>query len=88
MFGATTMATKRAQKGKDAGKVKREQSNTRLFWEQNDLLNELADLSRCSVAEAAERYLDAPLRDAIRKLYSDKLRSFESSSKSSRSTGE
>lgn len=81
------MATKGPKKSTDAVKVKREQSNVRLYWDQCDLINELADAARCSVADAVEKYLDGPLRDIIRKLYSDKLKSFDTA-KSSRSTTE
>ncbi len=87
MFGATTMAKKRPQKNTDAATGKKEVANVRVYWEQCDLINELADAGRCSVAQAVERYLDGPLREAVRKLYSDKLKSFDAE-KSKRSTTE
>lgn len=81
------MATKRPTKGTDAGKSKREVANVRVYWEQCDLINELADAGRCSVAQAVEKYLDGPIREVLRKLYADKIKAFDAS-KSSRSTGE
>lgn len=81
------MATNRPKKSTDAGKGKKEVANVRVYWEQCDLINELADAGRCSVAQAVEKYLDGPIREVLRKLYSDKLKSFDST-KSNRSTGE
>lgn len=81
------MATKRPTKSTDAAKGKREVANVRVFWDQADLINELADAGRCSVAQAVEKYLDGPIREVLRKLYSDKLRSFDAE-KSSRSKTE
>lgn len=81
------MATKGPKRSMDAGKAKREVANLRVYWEQCDLINELADAAQCNVATAVERYLDGPIREALRKLYTDKLKAFDSS-KSKRSTGE
>lgn len=43
------MATKRPARSKDAVGGKKEVANVRVFWEQCDLINELADAGRCSV---------------------------------------
>lgn len=75
-------------KGGSKQQAKREVASLRLYWEQGDMLNEIADVARCSVAAAVERYLDGPIRDALRKLYAEKAKALDSLAKSSRSASE
>ena len=72
------MAKNRPIKPTDAEKSDkgREYSTFRLYAEQADLLNELASVSQLTIAKAIEKHLDGPIRDILKKLYSDKAKAF------------
>lgn len=88
MLTVLPMARKRT-KGTDAGKVKREQSHIRIYYEQAELLNELADADRSSIADVVEKYLAPEVRKLIQRIYTDKAKKWsEAQEKSSRSKSE
>lgn len=76
MVGVAEMAKQTATKARDAAES-REYSTFRCFYEQGELLNKLAKVGDCkNVAVAIEKYLDGPIRELLRKLYSDKAKEF------------
>lgn len=54
------MATKRPTKRTDAAKAKREVANVRVYWEQCDLINELADAGRNRAAIVLCPHFESP----------------------------
>lgn len=76
MIGVLPMAKKRPGKSKDAVKERREVSNVRCYFEQAELINELARAAMCNVAEAVEKFLDGPIKEILRTVYADKMKRF------------
>lgn len=76
MVGVVTMAKKRPEKPTEVAE-EREYSTFRCYWEHGELLNQLAKAGGCkNVAAAIAKYLEKPIRDELKRIYSEKAKEF------------